>query len=123
MHNVTILTAAPAAILAARGLMTNAERLERPIAAEHALILLEGGAQVPLDTRRLAAHRLLDLAIEQKDAAAVHRVVEVLHAKDKTIQAPGLLGRIAKQRLDMGWRQWARKRLKPKTVPAEANAA
>lgn len=93
-------------IILVRSGLTNAERLANPVSEADAWILLGGAPSI--DTRRLAAHRLLDIAIEQQDPKKIHQVVEFLKDVAPDVCAHGLLCRIGAQQLDVGWMKWAR---------------
>ena len=125
MTKVTLLHASVTAILVARGKMTNIERIERPLGEDHAAALLLD-ATVMRDTRILAAHRLLDIAIEKKDAGVLDRVGKaLLDDANAELRVPALLRRIRYQQLDKAWKAWANRRLQELRVaePEKKRAA
>lgn len=106
MKVVPLMKATPKMIMIARGLMTNIERQEQPLSKEYATMLFLSD-EVPVDTRRLAVHRLLDLAIEAKDAQGIHEVAKELEQAGNPVTAYGLVLRLTRQDLDHGWKRWA----------------
>lgn len=112
----TSLTATAAMILIVRGRMTNQARLDHPMTETEAWTLLSDA--LSLDYRRLAAHRLIDLAVDAKDSPALDRVITALEFSE--VLCDGLLHRIANQHVCRAWRKWAKRRLR---APALALAA
>ena len=104
----TSLTATAAMIMIVRGRLTNQARLDTPMTETEAWTLLRDSHS--LDCRRLAAHRLFDLAIAAKDSPKLDLVITALEFSD--VLCIGLLRRIACQEVCTRWQKWAKQELR-----------
>ena len=90
-----------------RGRMANQLRLDNPMSERDAWTLLHDSHS--LDWRRLAAHRLLDLAVTAKNSLMIDQIVTWLEHSE--VLCAGLLYRIANQQVHQGWKRWAKQGL------------
>lgn len=103
-----LLSITAATIMIARGRMANQLRLDNPMSERDAWTLLHDSHS--LDWRRLAAHRLLDLAIAAKNSLMIDQIVTWLEPSE--VLCDGLLHRIKQQPIHQGWQKWARQQLR-----------
>jgi|GEM_PF-4190257 len=105
------LKASAAALYLVRSRMSNQERIDNPLTEEQAMCLfLE--ETVPLDTRRLCAHKLLDIAYAEGRRGLLRAVCKALKVKHAELQVAGILARVAADDLGTGFGNWAFVRLK-----------
>lgn len=104
------------AFMIARGRMPNQERLDNPLTADQAWLLLRGATS--LDFQRLAAHRLFDMAIQAGDIEALDVLIKTLTTELNPVFCTGLLKRVADQCLLKDWQTWAQGIQRPQALVA-----
>ena len=107
--SVSPLKATASMLVVIRSRMDNQQRLDNLISEADAWTLVQD-AKIAIDTRRLAAHRLLDIAFEREDSKLVSQVAKLLHKEAADVRCFGLLDRLARQELHASWQKWATER-------------